>query len=177
MRQQLKNILLLASIVSMAPNAFASGFNCTSVDQDTMIEVVFTPIHPDGSHREPRVKQMTVSDPNVTEPFRHIATFLASDGLLTNEGGSIEAIVDLRFPGSSRKGERLGGTKLGALKTITLNIDFTYTEPTSNGAHYAAEATYVKRNGEEFQQDFDCVLFMDSTLDVDLVERLNSRIH
>jgi hypothetical protein len=167
---------LVATFASLA-TASASGFNCVSVDEDTKITVTFTPIHPDGSHREPRVKDMTVSDPNLTKPFQHIATFYATDGLLTNDGGNIEAVVDLRYPGSSRAGERVGGTKLGALKTITLDIDFTYTEPHNDGSHYAAVTTYLKRNGETLTQDFDCVLFMDTVADTDLVARLNSPIH
>lgn len=172
-----QTLLLAATALVSLSNAWGSGFDCTSVDEDLQIRVVFTPIHPDGSHREPRVKEMTVLDPNLTAPFQHVATFLAADGLLTNEGGNIEAVVDLRFPGSARAGERIGGTKLGSLKTVTLDIDFSYTEPSNDGAHYAAQAVYLKRNGESLEQDFDCVLFMDSELDRELVKRLNSGIH
>ncbi|MES2856957.1 MAG: hypothetical protein V4692_13905 [Bdellovibrionota bacterium] len=172
----LKTILLAATTFSSLSGAWASGFICMSVDEDTQIRVEFTPIHPDGSNREPRIKEMTVSDPNVTLPYQHIATFFAADGVLTNDGGLIEGVVDLRFPGTSRRGERIGGTKLGALKTITLDIDFSYTEPSNDGSHYAAQATYLKRNGESLNQDFDCVLFMDSEGDTDFVTRLNSRL-
>jgi hypothetical protein len=145
---------MFTTLIALA-HAQASDFACTSVDQDTRIDVS---IESDAAAQGHRAITMSIFDLNVSEPRQLIAKFVAADGLLNiNNNGVIIADVDLTNPNSSRRGERIGGTVLGALKSIVLDIDFSYQEAFKKGTGLSATVTYVKRNGEELVQDFDCI--------------------
>lgn len=139
--------------------ARADGFACTSVDQDTKIAVYFDEAN--KGNAGPRASRMVVTDPTVSVKRQLIAQFAAADGLLNNSGSVVIAYVDLNHPDSSRRGEHVGGTVLGALSSIVLDIDFTYEEPVEDGTELSAQVVYLKRNGEELTQDFDCVRYRD----------------
>jgi len=143
---------------------------CVSVDGDTEIDILFQ-IEEDRY----RGVWMVASDPTVTPENSEIARFEAADGLLSNSDTLVVAHVDLRNPKTGRKGERIGGTVLGALKLIMLDLDVdlfelnasavaaggaasagTSVEASGVPAKFSAQATYFKRNGDQHVQDLDC---------------------
>lgn len=155
--------LALIALLVMPIAARAGGFVCVSVDDDTRIDVYLTAIDPNGP--APTASKLVVTDPNRTPRYRHVATFDEADGVLQTSGTQIHALVDLTKAGTSRAGERIGGTKLGLLTGLVLDIDVSYQEPIEEGVRYAAEVTYLKKSGQELHQDFDCNLFKGTSPD------------
>lgn len=133
---------------------------CISVDGDTALDILFQ-IEEDRY----RAVWMVASDPTVSVANTEIARFEADEGLLVNSDTLVVAHVDPKNPKTGRKGERIGGTVLGALTKITLDIDVDLFAVNSSSAaaeavtvpsRFSAQATYFKRNGDQFDQDFDC---------------------
>lgn len=152
--------MILLAAFAVPSLARAEGFTCTSVDQDTKINVYF---EPGTGHNEsgPRASKMIISDPTVKPKNQFVAAFKAVDGLLNNSESVIVAYVDLSNPLSSRRGERVGGTTLGSLHSIILDIDYSYQEPVKFGTQLAGQVIFLKNNGEELTQDFDCIRYDD----------------
>lgn len=143
---------------------------CVSVDGDTELDILFQ-IEEDRY----RGVWMVASDPTVAPENSEIARFEAAEGLLSNSDTLVVAHVDLRNPKTGRKGERIGGTVLGALKLIMLDLDVDLFELNASAvaaggvatagapvetlgvpAKFSAQATYFKRNGDQHVQDLDC---------------------
>lgn len=142
---------------------------CVSVDGDTELDILFQ-IEEDRY----RGVWMVASDPTVAPENAEIARFEAADGLLSNSDTLVVGHVDLRNPKTGRKGERIGGTVLGALKLIMLDLDVDLFELNASAtadvaqpadtsiaaagvpAKFSAQATYFKRNGDQHVQDLDC---------------------
>ena len=122
-------IVLLATLLSTT--AFADGFICESAEQNLKVHV-YNQVQPELGTRSAAI--MILSDTSVQAGRKTIATFSSTDALLTNDGASYTAKVDLRFNNSGRKGENIGGTKLGELKNVTLDVAFSYSEPVEAGA-------------------------------------------
>jgi len=155
--------LLLTAFLGLPSLAHAAGFVCIDVDQDTRIDVYLSSLDPQGP--APVATKLVLLDPSRSAKRQNIATFDVNDGLLQTSGSQVRAVVDLTKPGTSRGGERVGGTRLNQLEALVLNIDVSYEEPINEGARYSAEVTYVKKNGQELHQDFDCNLFPGTTPD------------
>lgn len=145
-------VAVAASVSFAATSAQAAGFSCMSVDRNERMDLFF-----DSLEAGAPATELVVMNPNVSKRRRHVATFSAADGLLKTDGRAVEALVDTSFPESSRKGERIGGTTLGALALVRLDIDAQ--EQLLAGHAFAAQATYVKKSGQELTQDFDCLVF------------------
>lgn len=151
-------LCLFLAVLLLPTLSQASGFVCASVDQDTKIIVHFD-ANPAPDDSGPRALKMIMLDPTVSVRNQLIAQFSSADGLLNNSRGVIVAYVDLNHPDSSRRGERVGGTVLGALSSIILEIDYAYEEPLAEGEQFSGQVVYLKRNGKELTQDFDCTHF------------------
>src|SRR5690606_26877325 len=89
-----------------------------------------------------------------------IARFDADNSVLNNSGATYGAKVDLRYSDSTRSGENIGGTKLGQLDMIYLDIDFSYGRPVEAGEIVEGVLTLVKRNGQEIELDVDCERYL-----------------
>jgi hypothetical protein len=150
--KQLLAIAAFATSLVATSSALAGGFSCLSVDRNERMDVFFEALE-DG-HSATR---LVILDPTVSKSRQHVATFKAEDGVLKTEGRTVHADVDTSIPNSSRKGERVGGTTLGALRSIELEIDLR--QPFARDSALAAQATYTKHSGFELTQDFDCVSF------------------
>ena len=152
-----------ASAADSAPTVVPAGHElvqCVSVDGDTAFDILFQ-IEEDRY----RAVWMVASDPTVSIENTEIARFEADEGLLSNSDTLVVAHVDPKNPKTGRKGERIGGTVLGALTKITLDIDVDLFAVNSSSAaaeaatvpsRFSAQATYFKRNGDQYDQDFDC---------------------
>lgn len=125
---------------------------CLGTDGDVKFEVQVDR----ARARYPKALAMRVSDPNVSLSRQEIAFFDAKDGLLTTDGNQFTGHVSDAHPLTGRRGERIGGTLLGALEQVTLEVDIDFTEEPSARKRHAAVVTYMKKNGEELVQDLDC---------------------
>jgi hypothetical protein len=153
-----------ATVVSA--HALAAGYNCLSVDRDTQAIVY---LDQDGDH-EPaaQAKQLVFIDPELSKQTQTLAVFSKSDGVLLTDvipsGHRFTGKVDLSASAIGQPGKRLGGTKLGLLESVTLEIE-TITarhqiEIFSEGAMFAAQVHYLKKSGQVLTQDFDCASFL-----------------
>ncbi len=148
-------IVLLATLLSTT--AFADGFICESAEQNLKVHV-YNQVQPELGTRSAAI--MILSDTSVQVGRKTIATFNATDALLTNDGASYSAKVDLRFNNSGRKGENIGGTKLGELKNVILDVAFSYNEPVEAGTEVAGQVTLQKRNGDQTSFPVSCVRYL-----------------
>ncbi len=148
-------IVILVSLVST--QAFADGFVCENVQEGIRVKV-FNHTQAEEGTRNAAI--MIVSDLTVQEGRKTIATFEDGDSLLTNDGAVYTSKVDLRFSTSSRKGELLLGTKLGEVKFMILDVEFSYGYPVENGAELAGELILKKRDGEVIRTDVACVRYL-----------------
>lgn len=152
----MKKIVLIAGLVLGMNNASASGFVCETLAQDLNVKVYN---HTQASEGTRNGAIMILSDPTVSYGRKTIAKFKSSS-LLTGSASEYTAYVDLRYVDSSRKGENIGGTKLGQLDEIILNVDFSYAETLAAGDEVSGVLTLVKRNGDEITHDMSCVRYL-----------------
>jgi hypothetical protein len=125
---------------------------CLGTDGDVKFEVQL-----DRTRAKfPIALAMRVSDPNVSVERQEIAFFDAQDGMLSTNGTEFIGYVSDFHPLTGRRGERIGGTVLGALKEVSLEVDVDFTQEPGLRKRHAAVATYLKKNGEELVQDLDC---------------------
>src|ERR1044072_840981 len=105
MALQMKTLVLIASAL-VGASAFADGFVCENLDANLRIKAYNHTQAEEGT----RVgATMIVSDPSISHGRSTIATFADADSLLTSDGASYTAKVDLRFNNSGRKGENIAG--------------------------------------------------------------------
>jgi len=137
-----KLILSTAMMIMASTAAHADGFLCDNQEGNLRIKVYH--------HTQPQlgtrnVAVMIVSDPTVADGRKTIATFDADKALLTSSSATYTANVDLRFSTSNRKGENVGGTKLGELDQIILHVDYSFDNPVPAGSEVGGEAVLVRR--------------------------------
>ena len=156
----MKKIAIAAvSVMVLAASgaARADGFVCQTVEGDLNVKV-FNKTRASEGTRNAAV--MVLSDPAVSGGRKTIARFTDANETLANEGARYTANVDLRFNDSERKGELIGGTKLGHLKTIDLDVAFSYADPVADEAGIEGVLTLTKRNGEVITLDLDCARYL-----------------
>lgn len=160
------SIVLGASVspsVAMANTAEQEMVVCQGLDGDVIFEILVEKSMV-ASTSQPRALAMRVSDPTVTPIHEEIALFDVEDGQLSSEVGGTEAspvvrvvgVVDLKNPLTGRKGERVGGTVLGALRSITVDLEMDFDQDVTPRKRHAGLVTYLKKNGEDLTQDLDC---------------------
>ena len=150
--------LIVAIVALMATTAAqADGFNCKTLDGSISVKI-FNNTDPSAGTRNAAV--MIISDELVSEGRKTIAKFSDTNETLGQSGASYVADVDHRYNDSGRKGELLLGTKIGYIKTIAVDVDFSYSNPVANGKKLAADLTIVKRNGETFVESMSCKRYL-----------------
>ena len=128
---------------------------CEGVDGEVLFEILF---YISSLKAPAQAISMRVSDPNISARHSEVATFDAADGLLHGKGNVIVGYVDLENPKTGRKGERIGGTTLGALRSIMIRLDIDMDIASGSSKKQSAQAVYLKKTGEELIQDLDCAL-------------------
>ena len=152
----MKTILSIAMILASVTAAHADGFRCEG--QNTGVKIALYN-HTQAAVGTRTAAIMVISDPTVGTPNKTIAKFTGNDGTLTANGnGQYTAKVDLRYSNSNRAGENVGGTKLGQLKTIDLNVFFSYSNAAAlrDASEIPARIVYNKRNGETSYEKATC---------------------
>lgn len=153
----MKALMTIAAVVMMAGvQAKADGFVCTS--ESGLNIKVYNHTQPDLGTRTGAI--MVVSDSSINAGNKTIATFKDVTGLLTSKELLYTGKVDLRFNDTARKGELIGGTKLGELSKIMLNVNFSYLHPVSYGEELSAHLYLVKRNGDVLDESVSCARYL-----------------
>lgn len=142
MNQVMTKLVLALAMVTGA-SAFADGFICSDANGDLRLKV-YDKTQPKEGTKDAAI--MIVSNPSATPGNQTIATFNSDDSLLANDSSSYTAEVDLRYNTSNQAGADIGGTQLGQLKYITLDVDFSYSNPVPNGTVVSGEVTLTKRD-------------------------------
>jgi hypothetical protein len=149
----------LVALSISAATAHADGFVCRTESDDLVIHA-YNQTHASEGTRNAAV--MVISDPKVRPGRRTIARFTDANETLTNIGASYESTVDLRFNDSKLKGRNIGGTKLGHLKSIVLDVDFSYVAPVADLDVLSGSLTLLKRDGQTIAQAVNCVRHLKS---------------
>lgn len=151
----MKALVVMMSLIS-AP-AFADGFYCENLEANIRVKA-YNQVAPEHGTRNSAV--MVLSNPAVSGGRKTIATFEEADGLLTNSGSHYIGHVDMRFNNSARGGELLAGTKLGEVKDVVLDVEFSYAQPVDDEAELAGVLTLEKRNGDVITVDLLCERYL-----------------
>lgn len=150
----------MSLITLAAANAFADGFVC-DLNEDNLRIKVYNKTSPDEGTRSPAV--MILSNPQVGLGRKTVATFsTANDSLLTAHDHNLEyrGRVDSCLMGSNRAGEYLVGTRLGAVDTIYLTIDFVYGDNLVTGDTTPGQLVVQKRDGQLIVRDATCTRYL-----------------
>ncbi len=150
-------LVLTMSVSALSTAALADGFECQAPTGDLNVKA-YNSTHAGEGTRNAAV--LILSNPQISSGRKTIARFTDVNGTLANSGASFEADVDLRYNDSARKGELIGGTKLGELDTITLDVAFSYGSPVEAGAELPGKLTLVKRNGDLIELDLVCTRYL-----------------
>jgi hypothetical protein len=154
----MKHVTLIAvALLAVSQAAMADGFKCESTDGVLSVKA-YNHTSPDAGTRNAAV--MVISDNTIQYGNKTVAKFTDANETLSNQGALYSARVDLRYNDSGRKGELIGGTKLGQLKTIDLDVDFSYAAPEANGSHVEGMLSLVKRNGDVVSIPMDCARYL-----------------
>lgn len=151
----MKSFLIIAALIT-GQVAAADGFKC--ITESGLKVQAYNHTNPNAGTRNAAV--LVVSDANVGGGNKTIASFNATKGVLASQDLTYTAKVDLRMAESNRKGENIGGTKLGQLSYIKLDVDFTYSQPVADGTRVAGLLTLVKRDGTRLYQDATCTRYL-----------------
>jgi hypothetical protein len=151
----MKTALLLATL--LGSTAFADGFICDNGAGNLRIKV-YHQTQPEMGTRNAAI--LIASDPTLGAGNKTIATFSADNALLSSHSASYQADVDLRYKTSDRKGENIGGTKLGDLDSIKLDVDYSFSNPVPAGTEVDAELTLVRRASSDIQMPMTCTRYL-----------------
>lgn len=143
--------------ILISSNAYADGFKCLTAEGDLFIQV-YNHLQPSQGTRKSAM--MIISDPTVHVGNQVIAKFTSENSTLDQEGASYSARVDLRYTESRTKGEYISGTRLGFVKNIVLDIDFSYSSPVKKGTLVPASLLIEKRNGENIERNLVCSRYL-----------------
>jgi hypothetical protein len=149
-------VAVLASFASLA-QARADGFSCQTSEGDLNVRMFN---HTQAVEGTRNAAVMVLSDTGVQAGRKTIARFTDVNQTLTNHGATYVARVDLRYNDSGRKGELVSGTKLGELKTIHVDVAFSYARPLRAGQVVYGSMQLVKRNGQKIIRDLSCERYL-----------------
>lgn len=149
--------LIIALVALAGTAAQADGFVCENAEQGIRVKVYDRTQAGQGTRN---AAIMILSDMTVSNGHKTTATFNADDSLVTNKGATYTADVDLRFGSSDLKGRNIGGTKLGMLDTITLDVDYSFNAPVASGTELSGQLILAKRNGDSINLDVSCVRYL-----------------
>jgi len=147
---------ILAMVFSSAP-ALADGFVCSS-ERDHLTVKVYNHTKPEMGTRKGAV--MVFSDTRVSQGRKTIAKFTDANRTLKSRSSAYLATVDHRFNDSGRKGELIAGTKIGFLKYILLDLDFSFGRPVPKGTKLRGDLTLMKRNGDKIELVMNCIRYL-----------------
>lgn len=152
----MKAIISLIAVLTVSSFAQADGFVCTS--ESGLVVRIYN--HVNASEGTRTASVMTVSDSSIQAGRKTIAKFTAVNETLQSKETVYTGKVDLRFNDSGRKGELIGGTKLGELSKVQMIVNFNYSYPVAHGEEMSGQLVLAKRNGGRIVEDANCVRYL-----------------
>ncbi len=152
----MKTILALLITFTFSQTLWADGFVCHTADGELDVKV-YNKILPEEGTRNAAV--MILSNPSVSFGRKTVATFTADEGTLSNTGSKYFARVDERF-NNIPKGEYLQSTRLDYLKTIIVDIDFSYNNPSLHQDTTEGWMILIKENGAPIKSKLLCERYL-----------------
>jgi hypothetical protein len=152
----MKKIILALATIMASQVTLADGFRCKT--ESGLNVKVYN--HTDAAQGTRTASFMVISDENIGYGNKTIASFSDIKNTLSSKELVFVADVDLRVSESSRKGESIGGTKLGQLDQIVLSVAFSYAYPIRDGDMSRGRLYLVKRNGEELSDAAVCTRYL-----------------
>lgn len=152
-------VMMIAGMITGAA-AQADGFNCQGRSTGIKIKL-YNNTQPEMGSR--KVAVMVLSNPEIASPNKTISKFNGANTLSYKGYGKYEAKVDFRFKDTGHPGELIGGTKLGQLKTINLDLNFSYNTLDVELAKVSSVTgviKYVKRNGDINSESVTCARYL-----------------
>lgn len=150
--------IIFAAAMMIATAAHADGFVCENAEGNLRIKV-YHQTQPELGTRNAAV--MIVSNPLISAGRKTIATFEADDARLSSRSAVYTADVDLRFANSKRKGENIGGTKLGELDQVVLSVAYSFSQPVPAGTEVYGEVALVRRgSAPELVHQLSCTRYL-----------------
>ena len=149
--------LIVIAIALASTSAFADGFVCQTHNNTLTVKAYD---NTDAGQGTRNAAVMVLSDPEVRDGNKTIARFTDVKGTVTNHGAQYVGNVDLRFNDSNKAGRLIGGTKLGQVDTIELDVDFSFAQPIENGESAEGVLHLNKRGGGEIALDVDCTRYL-----------------
>jgi hypothetical protein len=142
--------------------AHADGFDCQARNTGLLIHIVNSP-NPAVGTRTPDT--MVIRNPLLKPEQQEIVRFSHQNRTLTYLGrGNYLGEVDRRFIDSGRQGENIAGTKLGHLKSVLIDLEFSYAHSDIELANSVKEVPgkifYSKRTGEILEEPVMCRRFL-----------------
>jgi hypothetical protein len=153
----MKKLMVVALVLGAASSAFADGFVCQTRNGSLTIKAYNKT---DASEGTRNAAVMVVSDPEIRDGNKTIARFTDAKGTLINGGASYFGKVDLRMSDTSKQGRLIGGTKLGQLESIQLDVDFKYSAPVEAGESLDGTIYLNKRDGSQIALDVECERYL-----------------
>lgn len=151
MKALLISIALLSGTIAQA-----DGFKC--ITESGLNIKVYNHTQPASGTRNAAI--MVVSDANVGLGNKTIASFSDVKNTLSSKSATYTAKVDLRVLESNRKGELIGGTKLGYLAALVLDVHFSYAAPLAHSEKTTAQLMLVKRDGQKLIEEAVCTRYL-----------------
>jgi RAB protein geranylgeranyltransferase component A len=154
---------LIATLLLSSSPALAAGYTCLSVDGDTQSIVYFAePATDIGALAAPEAKQIVFIDPTLSKKSQVLAVF--DSEVSTHPMGEGVVYVSNVDENVKNPGKHLGGTRVGLLAQVSMKVQTVVENARmrtlTDGAVYAAEVSYTKKNGKTLTQEFDCALFL-----------------
>lgn len=147
--------LMISGLSLISFQVGADGFICRGEQESLVVQVYHSTTKATRS-----AAVMVVSDPSIGYGRQTIARFLRDNGTLSNEGTTYVGLVDPNQPDTARGGEKIAGTKLGMLASISLDVDFSYAQPVVEGAEIEGLLTLTKLNGEVIEENMECFRYL-----------------
>jgi hypothetical protein len=153
---------LIAWGLGVATPARADGFDCQARNTGLLIHIVNSK-NPAVGTRTP--DSMTILNPLLSPGQQEIVRFSHINKTLAYLGrGNYMGQVDLRYLDSGRQGENIAGTKLGQIKSILVDLEFSYAHSDIELANSVKEVPgkifYTKRTGEILEEPVLCKRFL-----------------
>lgn len=149
--------ILFLTLFASALTANADGFVCESTQGNVRIKA-YHYTAPQSGTRNSAV--LIASDPRMAPGNRFIARFSRAKGILNNRAATYEAKVDRRYNDINDGLDTIGNTRLEELKTLKLEVDFSYGRPILDGEYVPGSLHLIRHNGEVELIELDCERYL-----------------
>lgn len=154
--KKLSFVFVMMALVSSGV-ARADGWVCGTTDSELKIQVYN---HVDADRGTRNAAVMVISDKSVRGGNKTIASFSDAEGSLTNSGATYLARVDRHIAEGGRVGEYIGGTRLGYVRTVLLDVYFNYGRPVRDGLLVNGKLVLEKLNGQTVTKHVGCARYL-----------------